>query len=164
MAGRASRPLEPVVTRAMRERAEEARRLHERMGHPSDARLKQTISYGKIVNCHLTPRDVDRAKELLGECPGCLAGKRTAPQAQTSLSEPASRVGERVHVDVAFTKGKDSKIKKILIAVDEFSGYILGKELITLTKTEVHKAFDDLIDFYETRAESPIGTLVTDRE
>ena len=53
MAGKTSRPLEPVVTRAMHERAEEARRLHERMGHPSDTRLKQTISYGKIVNCHL---------------------------------------------------------------------------------------------------------------
>jgi hypothetical protein len=122
------------------------------------------MSNGKITNCHLTPRDVDRARELLGECAACIAAKAAAPKAHSSLTEPATKVGERVHVDVVFTKGKDSKLKRIMLSVDEFSGYLVGKEMLSLTKADVHKAFDDLMSFYETRAQSPIGTLVTDRE
>jgi len=51
-----------------------------------------------------------------------------------------------------------------MLSVDEFSGYLIGKELTSLTKPDVLKAFDDLMQFYEIRAQSPIGTLVTDRE
>ena len=102
--GRARRMPEPVVTRAMEDRAKAARKLHECLGHPSDVRLKQTMSNGKLTNCHLTPRDVDRARELLGECAACIAAKAAAPKAHSSLTEPASKVGERVHVDVVFTK------------------------------------------------------------
>jgi hypothetical protein len=33
----------------MQERAKEVRKLHENMGHPSDVRLKETITQGIII-------------------------------------------------------------------------------------------------------------------
>jgi hypothetical protein len=56
-------------------RAQEARDLHCAVGHPSDKVLKDMLSLGKFKDCSLSPRDVDAAKSLLGDCPACRSAK-----------------------------------------------------------------------------------------
>ena len=131
----AARAFEPVlITREQRRRAELAKQLHECMGHPSSRRLVETITSGKLVNCYLTAKDVKRAEDEFGRCRACEAARAAAPKARPSESQPAERVGERVHVDVLFTKGRGDKKQKVLLSVDEYSGFIYVVELPHLTK------------------------------
>ena len=115
-----NRQFQPIiVTKAQQARAESARKLHDCMGHPSTKRLIESVQGGKITNCPLTAIDIRRAEDIFGRCRSCEAARASAPQARPSESQPAERVGERVHVDILFTKGKGEKKQNVLISVDE---------------------------------------------
>ena len=159
------RPFQPtIVTKSQHARAEAARKLHECMGHPSTRRLMESISSGKITDCQLTSADIRRAEEIFGRCRACEAAKASAPKAKPSESEPAEQVGFRVHLDVLFTKGKADKKQKVLISVDEFSGFIYVVDLPHLTKSEMSKALEKISNFYTTKAGKAVENYVTDRD
>ena len=151
------------ITRAQHTKLLETKALHEALGHPSAKRLKQTLSSGKLTDCHLTAQDVDLMYKVLGECEACLAGKTTNPPAPASESPKATKVGEVLHVDMAFTHGHGSSKVPNLIAVDEFSKYIVCVPLENKTQEHVQQALENILKFF-ARHGHHTRTIITDRE
>ena len=61
--------------------AERARNLQRCLGWPSDDALKNYLNNNLIINCKISPMDVDRANMIFGKAEPLLRGKKTAPQA-----------------------------------------------------------------------------------
>ena len=135
------------ITRAQHSKLLAAKELHNALGHPSIKRFKQTVSAGKIINCPITIQDIDLMYQVLGECEACLAGKTTNPSAPESTSPKATEIGEVLHVDMAFTHGIGSTKVPNLIAVDEFSKYLVSIALDSKTQVEVQQALDQIVKF-----------------
>ena len=69
-------------------RANEVRRLHYALLHPTDAVLIKVLKYGLLWRTRQTVQDIYLYRLIFGACP-CLAGKTTSPSYTSSLSPPA---------------------------------------------------------------------------
>ena len=81
-------------------RANEVRRLHYALLHPSDSTLIKSLKYGLIIGTRLTTQDVYLYRLVFGVCPCCLAGKTKSPSYYESKSPAALMPGHIVHIDI----------------------------------------------------------------
>ena len=131
------------LTPHARKRAEEARRLHCALGHPSDHAMRLTLAT-VMTNSGCSASDVTTAHKLFGECIDCAKGKQTLVTTG-GVYNLAMEVGQVLHTDIIFGRnGKDVITKKHtmaswLLCVDELTGYMLIVEIIT-------KATDKLLE------------------
>lgn len=108
-------------------RANELRVLHNVLGHPSDDQLITSLSNGVIVGTHLTARDVELARRLLGECLCCAAAKAVRPSFAPTLNETVNKIGERVYADLYLLPDDVTiygGVTCMIIAVDAFSNML----------------------------------------
>jgi len=77
-------------------RADEVRRLHDALLHPSDNVLIKALKYGMLIGTRLTTQDV---YFVFGACPCCLADKTISSSYKESLSPTALMPGGIVHID-----------------------------------------------------------------
>ena len=106
-------------------RAKEARKMHDSL-HISEPKLAIGLDSGCYNNnMGSCGRDVMNAIMLFGKCDACTEGKMKAPKKISSRSHPASKVGERLAMDLlplgCVSLGGNSWL---LMVVDEKSGYI----------------------------------------
>jgi hypothetical protein len=136
-------------TTEQRKRAEEVRNLHNCMNHISDNKLIDCLNFGIIVGTHLTASDVRAYRDIHGPCLACAAGTTIRPHYSTSLNEPAKQIGEVVHVDIYILKEQADNSKYLLLAVDEFSGYMTVRQLKRKTKEQLQESFFSLRGTYK---------------
>jgi hypothetical protein len=91
---------EIFLSAQQKERAKEARELHNALGYPGDKALCKALENGNLVPTRVTCQDVKNAKLLLGPCIACLQGKMRAPAEKSSDSPPAEKIGDNVHMDI----------------------------------------------------------------
>ncbi|KAH9443964.1 hypothetical protein Pst134EB_033136 [Puccinia striiformis f. sp. tritici] len=109
--------------------------IHEKYGHASIQRID-----------HLIPSSVSKAEKDAFECKSCILSKITK-QPFKAESQSASKVFERIHLDIIGPITPESKIKTrfILTLVDNYSGYLAGFPLSKKDDTT-----DVLINLLET--------------
>lgn len=134
-------------------RAHELRLLHCTLGHPSDKALTDALDNGTLIGTHLTSRDVPNAQAILGQCPGCIAGKTVKPSYRSSRDEPASAVGQVLHADIfplTSTAGEDvyGGGDVALLVVDEYSGYLSLVIMDDKSTANLIKAFNTILATY----------------
>ena len=69
--------VDTMFTSEQRRRAEQVRLLHNTHAHLSDKTLINALTFGTITGTSLTAKDVITAREILGPCTFCIAGKTT---------------------------------------------------------------------------------------
>ena len=130
------------LTAEERARAKEAHALCDRMGHPGDQAVIDSLDYSlRPEFAHLTSQDFRNGRALLGPCRACQEGKMTAPRELVSKSEPARSIGEHVHSDLYILK--DTSIggnRFILVTADEKSSYIVGVPMQRKSESHVRDA------------------------
>ena len=115
-----------AFTREQLSRADEVRRLHYALLHPSDNVLIKALKYGLLIGTRLTSQDVYLYRLVYGACPCCLAGKTISPAYKESLSSPAMMPSSIVHVDlIPFPEICLGGIH-IYIYIYNFSTYLVG--------------------------------------
>jgi len=107
-------------------RAKRARMMH-RSQHISYKNLQVGMDNGCYLdNMGLCGQDMKNAEMMWGRCRACIKGGMKAPKAKTSETAPASKVGERLAMDLhPMTHTSLGGAKWILYAVDEKSGYMM---------------------------------------
>jgi hypothetical protein len=154
----------PLFTKDQRTRADQVRILHNSMSHPSDQTLIRALSNGVILGTALTATDVANHRTIYGPCLACIAGKATKPSYHSSKSEPAGKVGDKVHVDILiFHVASLGGYEYYLFSVDEFSGC---KSLISLKSkysVDLNLSFDQLRAQYK-RYQHDIKCIQCDSE
>ena len=100
--------------------AEEVRKLHKALNHPSDTTLERSLKLGAISTT-VSYRDVQLCRQVLGPCPSCQAGKETL-EARGGQYEPAELPGEHIRCDIVHLRGATGVKKPHLLAVDERTG------------------------------------------
>ena len=143
----------PIFTPEQVERAHKVRHFHIVLGHPSDATLTRAFNNGLVIGTELTATDVSNAHLILGDCTGCLAGKRIKPSYYSKKDEPAAVVGQVLHADIFILTPEDGKLTYggsdvMLFVVDEFSGYLTIKNMKDKSKNELIRAFNLIISEY----------------
>jgi hypothetical protein len=128
------------------EAVRQARYMHVALHHPSKDALISSMKNGLILGTHLSPQDVEDADRLLGPCHSCLVGKmRRAPEGPPKM-EPASRIGEKVYVDIYILSEQSSDLSiggynHMLFSVDAYSGMVHAIRLTNKRSNECRKAF-----------------------
>ena len=93
------------------------------MAHMSDDVVCEALAIGEFRWANITPYDVRLNRQLRGACPHCLASKLKNKPMSSSLTPPASSVGECICFDL---KALDVKSPggnlNSLRSVDEFTG------------------------------------------
>jgi hypothetical protein len=140
-------------------RARQVRDLHCVLGHPSDLALKNALRNGLIAGTRLTERDVDHARQSLGPCIACAAGKTVKEHFTHSEREPAASIGERVYGDVYFLAGKNayendralvpvSACRTMLLVVDGYSGMLHIVRMNDKHASSIQKALNYVLAEY----------------
>ncbi|KAI7965150.1 hypothetical protein MJO29_003248 [Puccinia striiformis f. sp. tritici] len=114
---------------------ESLKTIHEKYGHASIQRINNLI-----------PSSVSKAEKDSFKCKSCVLSK-IIKQSFNAESQSASKVFERIHLDIIGPITPESKIKTrfILTLVDNYSGYLAG---FPLTKKD--DTTDVLINLLET--------------
>ena len=81
--------------------AQELRKLHKALAHPSDEALAKLLENGGIMDTQLNRRSVSLANEVLGECQECIEAKATDATSirdhnYESRSNPPDKIGDKV--------------------------------------------------------------------
>ena len=140
------------------------RQLHCTLGHPSDYVMCMMLNNNVIVNCPYTCADVRGANEYLGPCQACKAGKIAEASAPTSMSPPATKVGDNVQADlIPLSHPTANGNNHIMILQDEFSGYIMAIGLPRKTTTQVRDAIATVNAAYRSQGHV-IQRISTDAE
>ncbi|CAN0349389.1 unnamed protein product, partial [Ectocarpus fasciculatus] len=130
-------------------RAAEAQKLHEAMNHPSDEALGKLLDNGDLLDCPLTSRDLHNARTIFGPCSKCIAGKATNHSNPQSTSEPSHAPGELLHMDIVFiNRGAKQKRLPFLLAVDDYTNYVMARRLPSKTTESVGTAMTAIMDAY----------------
>ena len=131
-------------------RAQEVRRLHYALLHPSDSVLIKALKYGLLLGTRLTAQDVYIYRLVYGACPCCLAGKTISPSYKESLSPPALMPGHVVHVDlIPFTEICLGGIQYHLLVCDEFSTYLHSIAMKTKSNSDIILSFTTMISYFK---------------
>lgn len=91
--------------------------LHERLGHPSDEYLRQTIKSKSIVT-DLTVEDINDAIQNIEPCEYCARAKMTKFSKKSSSQPRSTKVGEVLHMDIL-----QYHKRSFLLAVEECTGF-----------------------------------------
>jgi hypothetical protein len=131
-------------------RAQEVRRLHYALLHPSDSVLIKALKYGLLLGTRLTAQDVYIYRLVYGACPCCLAGKTISPSYKESLSPPALMPGHVVHVDlIPFTEICLGGIQYHLLFCDEFSTYLHSIAMKSKSNSDIILSFTAMISYFK---------------
>jgi hypothetical protein len=118
-----------------RPRAQQAFNLCRLLGHPSDQALISLLGNGNMIGTALTSQDLRTARHLFGPCPACVEGKMQAPSLPSSLTPPATKIGERLHIDFIILSHESLKA-----ALDTFNSRNHRVQHITSDDERVMKA------------------------
>ena len=134
------------------QRANEIKKLHYLLDHPSNLALRQALKHGCIINTNLVPEDISLYEEICGECPHCIAGKMHRESYKSSNSMAASVIGERIHMDLKpYRTSQYGGYTFLLLTVDEFSGYLFATSLKTKSGTaDIFPAILSVIAWYKS--------------
>jgi len=156
-----SKPESLKLTKVERERAREARRLHEYLGHPNDDAL---IKFTEVTNnCPVTKRDVTNALKLYGYCPQCRKGKAVEAPAIARQQLPAENPGQIIHADIVYITGVKGRKIPYLICVDERSKFVMASKLSSKEPKELALRLSELKAYF-TLHEWTVKELHTDAE
>ena len=147
-----------TYTRAQRDMAMKVDRLHQALNHPSDDRLA-TLLEGR--EDELSSSDVRLAREILGPCTHCAAGKLVDKKKKKKDEKSGSekhKAGELWHIDILFF---DSF--KFLFGVEDSCEYWDIIELSSRGEGEVLRAVQELVD-NQARKGHQIKVIRSDRE
>ena len=132
-------------------RAKEARELHDNLGHPSDAVLKDALTNNVYVGLQLVPKDIDNSRKLFGSCPACLEGKMKEPAHHSSNTFQSDVTGENLYVDLKQTKVIClQKHTQFLVVKDYYSGYMTITGLKDKSIPSVINGLNSVIAFYSS--------------
>ena len=135
-----------------RSRAREAFQLCPLLGHPSDDNIIAMLDKGAVTGTHLTAQDFRNARAIHGPCLACLEAKMKEDPKKTSLTPPATAVGQRLHMDlIPLKKVSLGGHTFILFSVDEYTGYHLAVPLKAKSKPEMFNAVRSMIAHYAQR-------------
>jgi hypothetical protein len=99
------------MTYEKQSRAEKTDELHSLLGHPSDRALKALLQSSDLINCILTPNDVDNMRLLKGRCDICARGKATThKEFPTYEKRPPLEPGETICMDPVYIAGVEHLI------------------------------------------------------
>ena len=152
-----------IFSKEHKARATQVRELHCSLGHPGDSYFKKLLRYGCIHNCNLTDKDVDIAKEILGECVACGMSKAWNKSNEVRETPPADFVGQQLVADIMFLKTSDDRKTPYMIMVDELSGYVIGSSINSRNKQDIEETIKSAVKFYQQKNFKP-ERLLTDRE
>jgi hypothetical protein len=142
---------EVLYTEEQRERARQVILLHVYSGHPSDESLINALSNGVLTGTTLTAQDVRNARAIFGSCTNCMAGKVVSHTATPSENNPAAMVGEVLHADIyPLSEPAYGDYMNMLIAVDEFSGYIVIVPLKSKHLQNINDSFNSIIATFKS--------------
>lgn len=149
-------------TIAQQERAQDAIRFHEAMGHPSDAALGTLMVSPSVINCNLTPADLAVARALYGPCPHCLEGKPQPDKHTHSSWDPGGRPtepGQHLHTDIVYIKGEP-----FYLSVDDVCEYLTLTRMQGSKKTpNTQEATDEHINRYRSNLKV-VSVISSDHE
>jgi hypothetical protein len=147
-----------------RKRAHEAFNLCALLGHPGEDKIITDLDNNTYPNNYLTSKDVKNAEELYGPCLPCIEGKMTAPSEPTSLTPPASEIGEHLHADLLPLSSESIGGNVwILFVIDEKSGKIDLIPLVSKTAKVISQAWEHLVAMYRSYGHT-IKLITTDNE
>lgn len=135
-------------TVAQQEKAQEAIRLHEAMGHPSDKVLGTLMVSPSIINCNLTPADLATARILYGPCPHCLEGKPQPDKHTHPSFDPggeATEPGQLLHADIVFINGTPH-----YFTTDHVTDYLILTAMESKKTEHTQEAADEHINRYKS--------------
>jgi hypothetical protein len=159
-----NQPEEEIFLSAQqKERAKEARELHNNIGHPGDKALCKALENGNLVPTRVTCQDVKNAKILLGPCIPCIQAKMKAPTEKSSNSPPAEKIGDNVHMDIIPVPTSVGGNNHILFTVDEKSDFVIGIPIPTKSTTQLIKAADVIAGMYHLRGHT-VSHFTSDNE
>jgi hypothetical protein len=130
------------------QRAEQARALHELIGHPGDHVLIKTLKNNNLEGTHLNAQDVRNAADIFDTFVPCLQGKVKVPREPTSQSPPASSIGENIQCDIIPIPTSIGGNNHILFTVDDKSDHDVAMPMSTKSTTQLVKAMDVVIQTY----------------
>ncbi len=144
-----AQPVSVRFTKEQRERARQVKHLHNVCGHPSNKTLINALNNGLILGTALTARDVAAYGEVYGSCPACVAGKTTKPTYKPSTNEPATAIGDVVHVDIYILHEPSiGGYYYFLLCIDEFSGLMNLIPLVSKYHDDINACFYELKAYY----------------
>ena len=131
-------------------RADEVRRIHYALLHPSDNVLIKALKYGMLIGTRLTTQDVYLYRLVFGACPCCLAGKTISPSYKESLSPTALMPGSIVHIDlIPFPEICLGGIQYHMLICDEFSTYLHSFAMKTKSNSDIIVALTSLVSYFK---------------
>lgn len=125
-----------------------ARRLHSRLGHPSDARLSNMVDNDLVRNTKVTSTHIRLARRIFGKCRACVEGKLTRYPKPAKVREPALP-GAELHVDIAHFRGEVQQSPLYLVAICRGSGYLVTKWIPNKTAPVLKKALSEIVDIFK---------------
>ena len=134
-----------------RARAIEAKALCGILGHPGSATIQKALDDGVYSNTHLTSQDHRNCIEINGPCTACLEAKdKTSPE-KTSLTAPATKIGQHLHCDLFPLKEKSlGGNVGLLVSVDERSGAGFAPPIQNKTTRSLEGALEQIILHYNS--------------
>ena len=131
-------------------RADEVRRIHYALLHPSDNVLIKALKYGMLIGTRLTTQDVYLYRLVFGACPCCLAGKTISPSYKESLSPTALMPGSIVHIDlIPFPEICLGGIQYHMLICDEFSTYLHSFAMKTKSNSDIIVALTSMVSYFK---------------
>ena len=88
------------LTKEVLIRADEAEELHVCYCHPSDSVLGKSLDNNLVPGSRLTSRDIRNNRHIRGRCPQCDAGKNKRKPMKTSITPPATEIGDTLCIDI----------------------------------------------------------------
>ena len=144
--------------------ANDARKLQQCMGWPSDQSFKNYIENNLILNSKVTGNDVNRATEIYGTAEPLLRGKMVSPSQRRNktaqiplphnLSTEQSRL--RLYIDLIYVNGNVFLHTKAKDVNDDLN-FVTIDYLKSRTKSSLTKALSKIVIMYLTR-----GFILTD--
>ena len=138
-------------TKEQIKRAEEVRKLQQRLCFPSDIALSSALSNGNLLNCVYTSQDIKNASIIFGDCPASFGGKMTAPDSTVSSTSPATSLGQKLALDLKhFTSPTIGGNTEAVITVDENSSLLAVTYSKSKSKKDISKAIGSIISLYNS--------------
>jgi hypothetical protein len=146
-----------------RARAAEARLFCGLCGHPGPEKLCAGLDCGCFGETHITSKDYRNALEIYGPCEACLEAKMRADAEKPSLTPPAEKVGEIIHMDLIELKSTCiGGYTQLLLSLDEKSTNAVGVGAPTKGTKSLEQACHNIIRYYNSHGHTVKRITVDD--
>lgn len=131
------------MTKSEQTGAQKAYELHCILGHPNFKVMKNTIKANTFKNCNISPKNIDDAKRIIGNCITCAISKITKMEAKPSENMKSNNIGEVQHMDIFFFTNVC-----FLLLTDQCSGFKCGTMLTEQTHNKIAEFIISADTFY----------------